>query len=245
MVTPLRAGRLLFLFLTLAGRVSLAAGGPERDPRLVARVFTVQYRTMDDAAAIVYPLLSREGSVLFQPRLHLLTVKDKADVVERVAKALAAADLPPRGLTLAVTLLRASPGKAPEAVERDAARIVAVGELKKLFSFKGYTILDSVSVQAIEGNAVGFSIGNDFRIDFRLERSLDDSVASLKDLVLARSRTRGGQTAWRDVLRASINVPVGPPYVLGIAKNETASEALFMIIVVAPWGPGPGMFGVR
>ena len=219
---------------------------PGQGPGLVVQVFNLKFRTMDEATAVVRPLLSPEGSILILPSSRSLTVKDTPASVERVGRALAAADLPPRALFFSVSLLQGSSGLTPGVVVRDAAEVVAAGErLKKMFNLGGYVVLDSVQVQGVEGDSVGFAIAKDYRLDFRLERSNDAAVARLKDLVLSRRREEGSKKVFRDVLRTSINVSRGQPFVLGVGRDETATGAIFLLFVVREVPPGTVARGGR
>lgn len=124
--------------------------------------------------------------------------------------------------------------------------MAGVGEhLKKLFSFESYMVVESVDFLGIEGNSAGFSMGKEFRLDFRLARSLDSSTARLKDVVLSRQREEGKKPGWKNLLRTSINVPMGQPFVLGVGKDESATGALFLVFVASDAPPGPGIGGVR
>lgn len=216
-------------------------GGP-----LVVRVLTPKFWTIEETMTVVQPLLSDEGSILIQTRPRSLTVKDRESVIERIAKAVEAADLPPRAIGLSVSLLRAGPRLRPEKGRKEVPQMTGVGErLKKLFSFESYTVLESVNFLGIEGNSAGFSMGKEFRLDFRLARSLDSSTARLKDVVLSRQREEGKKPGWKNLLRTSINVPMGQPFVLGVGKDESATGALFLVFVASDAPPGPGIGGVR
>jgi hypothetical protein len=220
--------------------------GQGQGETLVVRVLTPRYRTIEEMMAVVQPLLSDEGSILIQSRPRSLTVKDRESTIERIAKAVAAADLPPRALGLSVSLIRAGPGHGSENRGKGPPQMAIVGErLKKLFSFESYTVIESVNFLGIEGDGAGFPMGKDFRLDFRLDRSLDNSTARLKDLVLSRLREEGKRTGWKDLLRTSINVPIGEPFVLGVGRDESATGALFLVFVASQRVPGPGIVGVR
>ena len=238
------------LSLLLAVTTALPAEDQGKAASLVVRVLTPRYRTIDETMAVVQPLLSDQGSILIQTRPFSLTVKDREPVVERIAKAMEEADLPPRGLGLSVSLLRAGPGTGPArgpGIARQATTQVAeVGErLKRLFSLESYAVLESVNFTGIEGNNAGFPMGRDFRLDFHILRSPDSATVRLKDLVLSRQQEGGKKADWKDLIRTSINLPVGQPFVLGVGRDESAKGALFLVFVATNSRPGPGIVGVR
>ena len=242
--------RRLVAFVVLSV-LALASGAlPAQEPAasgpLVVRVLSPKFRNLEETLAVVQPLLSDEGSVLLQTRSKTLTVKDREAVVEKIARALESADLPPRAISLSVTLLRAGPGPAAVPGKTETAQIAGVGErLKKLFSFESYSVLESVNFVGVEGAAAGFALGREYRLDFKLERSLDETTARLKDLVLSRQREERSKPAWKDLLRTSINVPLGQPFVLGVGRDESAKGALFLVFVASGRRPGPGIVGDR
>ena len=214
----------------------------------VVHVFTLRYRRAEEAAAVLRPLLTDAGSLLLQPRANTVTLRDSVAVVAKAARAIEAFDLPPRALSIAVTLLKATsePERGRPSGYGVSEEIRGVGErLKRLFNLTSYVPLDTVVVQGVEGNSVAYVVGREYRIEFLLEPGADDSVVRLKNIVLSRQRTEGGRAISRDLLRTTINVPLLQPYVLGIGKDESASGALFLVFVASPRGKGPGIVGVR
>src|SRR5262249_21643852 len=93
--------------LTLAQSARGAPTPTPPQPAVVLRVFTLKYKRPEEAALLVRPLLTESGSVILQPKLNTLTVRDSAAAVERTAQAIASWDVPPRAVEIAVTLLRA------------------------------------------------------------------------------------------------------------------------------------------
>ncbi len=236
----------LALVTLLAAPLGAAPPPPSPDATVV-RVFTLRHRRADEAAAVVRPLLSDTGSVLLSSNGRIITIRDSLAVVEKTAKAIEAFDLPPRALSIAVTLLKA----ASDPVQGPSGRPVSeeirgVGErLKRLFNLTSYVPLDTVVVQGVEGDSVAYVVGREYRLEFLLGPGTDDSVVRLRNLVLSRQRSEAGRFVSRDLLRTTINVPLLQPYVLGIGKDESASGALFLVFVASPRGPGPGIAGVR
>ena len=243
----LRPALLLAAFLAACAAGEAAAAPPDAPSADVVRVFTLRFRRADDAAAVLRPILTDAGSVLLQSKTNTVTIRDSTAVVERAAKALEAFDVPPRALSIAVTLLKA----ASEAPREPSGRAVSeeirgVGErLKRLFNLTSYVPLDTVVVQGVEGNSVAYVLGREYRLEFLLEQGSEDAIVRLRNLVFSRQRSERGREVSRDLLRTAINVPLGQPYVLGIGKDDSATGALFLVFVASPRGPGPGFPGIR
>ncbi len=228
---------------------SCLVASPCRAETAVVRVITLKYRNADEAAVAVRPLLTLDGTLMIQPRLNTLTIRDLPRAVEKAVQAIAAFDLPPRERSIAVTLLRAGTGTGSEKEKTpQSEEMKVVGErLRKLFNFTDYATLDSVVVQSAEGEKVAYPISADYRIEFFLEPSGGEDLVRLKNLSLSRVKRQNGQETRREILRTSINVPPGQSYVLGIGKDESAQAALFLVFhaAIAPSGPGPGVGGLR
>jgi hypothetical protein len=218
-----------------------AAGAPAV---VVVRVFALKYRSADEALSVVRPLLSDLGSVMLDPHANELTVRDTAASVARAAQAIAAYDLPLRGVDVAVTLLKASadpkasPGKADVSEE-----IRGIGErLKKLLNVTDFTRLDSVVVRGLEGQRVAYVIGTHYHLQFVLDPSRDGKQLRFRDLSLERIRREGAKETRGEILHTTINVNMGQPYILGVGKDEAAQGALFLVFFPEWRKAGPGIF---
>jgi hypothetical protein len=243
MPRPPRAVLAVVLLALWASPALLAAR-----PGYVERVFTLRHRKVEEAALLVRPLLSDGAFLTMQPRLNTLVVRDSPGIVERCSQAIASFDVPPRTVVLSVTLLKAgTPEPGPGIPGVVSEEIRGVGErLRKLFNFMSYTPLDALVVQGTEGDAVAYTIGGSYRLAFVLDPSADATVVRLKDLVLERlRRDEKGRETKSEILRTSINVPMGQTNVLGIGRDEAATGALFLVFSASPRLPGPGMARVR
>ena len=236
-----RAAASLVVFGLLAALLAPAAAGA---PVVVVRVFALKHRSADEALALVRPLLSSAGSVMLEPRTNELTVRDTAASVERAEQAIAAYDVPLRGVDVAVTLLKAtSDPKAAKPERADAsAEIRGIGErLKKLFNVTDFTRLDSVVMRGTEGQRLAYVIGGSYRLQFLLDPSRDAKRMQLKDLSLERVRREGGKETYGEILHTSLNVTMGQAHILGVSKDEGAQGALFLVFYPDWTRPGPGI----
>ncbi len=220
-------------------------------PEEVVRVFMLKHRSPEEALVVVRPLLTQGASVVVQAKGNTLTVRDSAAAVERAAKTLAQWDLPPRRIDLTVTLLRASTGaRSRRPGDPDGAdQIPGVGErLRKLFRFTDYARLDAVVVQGVEGQTVAYVLGGDYRLEFQIDPASDPQQVRLKGLLFERVRRAPGPGVAEvrsDILRTTINVAIGQPYILAVGKDEAAAGALILVFNGKVAVPGPGIGGVN
>lgn len=212
----------------------------------VVRVFTLRHRRAEEVLLLVRPFLTEDGSVILESKLNTLTIRDTALALDKASQTIASYDVPPRAVSISVALLRAA-AESPGAQVKVSDEIRRVGDhLKRVFNLTGYTSLDHVVVEGTEGDAVAYTIGVDYRLEFQLDAVSDDAVVRLRNMVLQRIRhDAGGREKRNDIVRTSVNVPMGQPFVLGLGKDESTSSALFLVFVAQLRGPGPGIVGVR
>ena len=177
------------------------------------------------------PLLSPGGSVLLQPSLNSITVRDNPEVLRRVAEALASWDVAPVSYQVRVRVLLAStdpppPGKA-------APLISGIGaELKELFHFTSYQEVATLQVTASDGSVVEMAAGERYHLGFTVRGvAQDPERVQLAQLQLARRdrglRQRGG-AAPADA--GNRDAALKQPSVLGGARAENANQALFLVL---------------
>ena len=230
----------------LAGPAILSAAGPA--PQTVVKVFTLKYRKAEDALARLRPLLSDSGAVsaVLETDGNSLTVRGTSGRVEQIAREIAAFDVPLRAIDIVVTLLRSTASKKNGSggdKGEPSEDIREIGErLKKLFNVTNFTRLDSVVFQGIEGQRVAYVMGGGYRLGFLVDPARDGTQVQLRDLSLERMRHEAGREVRGEIVRTSINVNLGQPYILGVGRDESAGDKLF-IVFFANWRrPGPGVF---
>ena len=195
------------------------------------RVFQLHFKTARDAAVLVEPILSPGGSVLLQPSLNSITVRDSSEVLRRVAEALANWDVAPASYRVRVRVLLAStdpppPGKAAPLIEGIGA------ELKELFHFTNYQEVATLQVTASDGSVVEMAAGERYHLGFTVRGvAQDPDRVQLAQLQLAR-RDRGADNAemLRPLVRATVTLLLKQPSVLGGARAENANQALFLVL---------------
>src|SRR5512141_2629649 len=240
--------RIAIRALILASFALLTAGGTSAlgAPQTVVKIFTLKHRKVEDALAVLRPLLSDSGavSVILETNLNSLTVRGTPARVDQITRAVAAFDVPLRAIDVAVTLLK-SVGEKKGAVEKTnvSEEIRGIGEkLKKLFNVTDFVRLDSVVVRGVEGQRAAYSMGGGYHLGFLLEPSRDGTQVQLRDLSLVRVRREEGREVRGEILRTSINVNLGQPYILGVGRDESAADKLFVVIFANWRQPGPGIF---
>lgn len=196
------------------------------------RVFQLHFRPAREAALLVEPLLSTEGSVLLQPKLNAITVRDSAAVLERVAAAVAAWDVAPPSYTIRLRVLLAS--TTPPTPGPAAPLISGVGsELQQLFRFTSYSELDTLVVTAADGSTVEAAVADRYHVRFTV-RAVPQDAERLQLAQLEFTRrvaADGGAERLQPLLRTTLTLRAGQTFVLGAARSEEANRALVLVLL--------------
>ena len=195
------------------------------------RVFQFHFRPAREAATLVEPLLSAEGSLLLQPGLNAITVRDTPDVLKRVANALASWDVAPQSYKVHVRVFLAS--REPKQVGTPPPPIPELGEkLYLLFGFTKYQEVAAVQVTAADGNTVETAAGDHYHLRFMV-RSVpqEPERVQLAQLQLARrDRAADNTEVLTPLLRATVSLLMKQPSVIAGARSENANQALFLLL---------------
>ena len=144
--------RIVARCIVLASGLVSAADDP-----VSARAYEVKFKSLADAAELVSPLLSPEGTLTLQPRLKAITVQDHVSVLGRVAALLGSFDVAPRNVEIALSLFLGTDKRAqeagrsvpPSAMTRDVRGIAeTLGDFTK---WNAYEPLGGRTVTGAEG----------------------------------------------------------------------------------------------
>jgi hypothetical protein len=221
-------GRLWVAVAVLAAGSVLAA-----DQNL--RVFKMRFRPAREASVLVEPLLSAEGSVLLQPGLNAITVRDTPEVLGRVAEALAKWDVAPRSYRLRIRVFLASRGAPPTGTP--APPIPELGErLSQLFPFTSYEEVASVQITAADGSRVETAAGDRYmlRVSVRSVPQDPDRVQLAPLELTRRDQGKDHAEVLRPLVRSTVTLLLRQHSVLGSARSEDARKALFLVLLAEP-----------
>ena len=236
--TACAAQRMLVILVLLAvaflPSMSLAAEAPE----LETRVFTVQFRQVEDVVLLVSSLLGENGSLTLQARLKAVIVTDEPALLDRVAQLIASFDVPPRQVHLAVQLLMGSHDDAPEkrktapGVQRLPGIDRDLRDTLGLTSWTEYELLGSASFTTSEGEVSTLALGEDYRILLKVGSVNEERrVTHFERFALERRRTDAqGREELRPIWDQVLNLRDKQLYVFGATRLEDSSRAIFLSI---------------
>jgi len=209
------------------------------DP-VLARAYEVKYKALADAAELVSPILSPQGSVTLQPRLKTLTVQDRVSVLDRVASLLRSFDVAPRNVEIAMSLFLGTDRREQEAgrsIPPSSMTTDVRGIAETLGDFTKWNAYESLGGRAVtgsEGGRVTVNLSEEYRVSYDIDTVRDQTV-KLTSFVLQRI-THGpdGKEKAQDVYSASVVLPVGRMLMLGAAQNPESKRALFLTLQARP-----------
>ncbi|MCX7895911.1 MAG: hypothetical protein N2447_08180 [Thermoanaerobaculum sp.] len=194
------------------------------------RVFQLRFKPAREAAALVEPLLSPDGSLLIQPRSNTLTVRDIPAVQKRVAEALASFDVPPEAYRIRLRFILAS--TAPPTPGPAAPLLEGIGkELGEVFRFTSYQELDTLVLAATDGANVEGEAAGKFLFRFVVRGSAKDrDRVQLQGFELYRKAAKAdGGEELRLLLRTTLSLRLQQLAVLGAARSEASNQALVLV----------------
>ena len=206
----------------------LATGAEE----LSIKVFKLNYRRVEEAALLIRPHLSDSASVTLTQRLNAMTVTDREENLKTVAKLLADFDVPPRGFTFAIKLVRARADVPAGSIAQEIGGLGA--KLKSLFQFNDYALIDSAVLRGVEGRRVECRLGDGAtccRSRSGRRASGDDLLLSPFTLLAGARGTSIGRSIITPIYRAPMPITLNQTLVVGASREEQSKSALILILL--------------
>lgn len=237
-----RAARLALMVSILAGSMSgvVYAQADVEDP-IEARTFRIYYKALADAADVVSPLLSDDGSLTMRKRLNTLVVQDRASVLGRVASLLERFDLPPRNVEVTLTLFLGMVRQDDEEGEASSSNVMTreirgiVETLKDFTKFHDYEALGSRSINGLEGASVTADLTQDYRVVFTVD-AVDErrGLVKFERVVLQRlARDAEGRETAEELYSMGMVMELDRLRVVGAASGPDSKRALFLTVQVS------------
>jgi hypothetical protein len=241
---PRRRGRVTFdvrkkTFLFAAATAFFAAALPlVAADEAAAKVFVLKHKRVEEAALLIRPLLSPSASITLAQSLNAMTVTDREENLKTIAKVLAGFDLPPRGFTIAVKLIRARADVPAGSMSSEIGGLGA--KLKSLFQFNDYALIDSVVLRGVEGEGVVYRLGEDYQLSFTIGRSSFGDVLLLSPFALSRmKKNEQGRVVPVQLYRNAMPIELNQTLVVGASRDEASKTALILVILMQEIPP-PG-----
>ncbi len=220
-----------------SGGESAVRGGavPARPSPLGMRVFNLRYRKADDAYMLISPYVGPRGSVRMQPAQRTLTVQDVQENLQRITGLIGSYDVPMRSVAVSVQLIMATSGEGSQKPAPPPIRGV-IDKLNALSTrWTDYKMVGNARVLGTEGEHSSLRVGDDYKVDFRIDQVSDESrVIRFKPFELSRRAAAiEGPERYTSIMNTVLNLRDSQLFIVGASKVEQSNRALFMTITAS------------
>lgn len=216
--------------LLLAAALVLSAPILRAADEAAVRVYVLKHKRVEEAMLLIRPHLSESASITLTQKLNAMTVTDRPEKLDQISKVLASFDVPPRGFTFAVKLVRARADVPSGSI---ASEIGGLGtKLKSLFQFNDYSLIDSAVLRGVEGGRVETRFGTEYQLGFTIRSPGAGNDLVLSPFVLSKLWNPPGQAAFlKPLYRAAMPVTLAQTLVVGASRDEASKSALILILL--------------
>lgn len=220
--------------LSLALLTSFAACGGSALDRLDTQTFQLQHLDAEEAAQLIDPYVyyDREGAPGRVSHVgNTLTVRETDDNLARISRVLTEFDRPKPGVRLHFQIIEASDRGPTQAVDAAIAEVEA--ELRKLFKYQRYRLLNDAVIGGTEGSHIEQAVGDIAATD-------PDGNAWMITANIGTVRTFGDsgsvelrvgiRNPYRGALETTVNARVGQTVVVGNAQLATGGGTVILTV---------------
>jgi len=211
---------LALLFVTASAFADDAA---EPGKSLLVRTFQLKFKKAENAAALIKPLLSEEGSMSIRATGNALVVSDHAENIKQVVAALADFDVEAQPFRLSVRLVSA--GRAAQNEARVPAELRDVAPKLALLRYNALDSVGNAEVEGKEGEPGQIDLTN-YRADFKFGE-YDPASDSINLVDFKLSQLAGDQLT--QIMKTTLNLKLGQTVIIGATKNAQSQRALMIV----------------
>jgi hypothetical protein len=164
-------------------------------------------------------------------KINAMTITDRPSALNLIAQAISQFDVPPRGYTIAIKMIRARADAPAGDLSREIGGIG--NKLREVFRFNDYSLIDSAVLSGAEGETVSSLLGGEYRIGFRIDPVGQAPLVRFSRFVLSREHADArGRKIQSPLYRTTFNVGLNQTMVVGASKEEASNKALILILLV-------------
>ena len=215
-------------------QVQPGASLPSNPGDLVLHAHAFKHRQASDAVALVYPLLSKRGTVELQPSTNTLVIRDTSAALTRIVPALRSFDHPSRPLTLEIWIVRAERSPISGRPSHSDLPEAMTQKLRALLPYDVYEVQAQAQLASWEGQAVTYMLGGEYEVSFRLGTVLAERPGNrrvrLSDFRIVRRGEERRTPA--KLIHTNLNLPLAQTTSFGLARTEKSPEALMVLLTL-------------
>ena len=213
----------IVLTLLLVSAAAFADDAGDVGKSLSVRTFQFKFKKAENAAALIKPLLSSEGSISIKASGNSMVVSDLPENMKKVAAALADFDKEAQPFRLSVRLVSA--GRASEDETRVPSELRDVAPKLAMLRFNVLDAIGSAEVTGKEGEPGQIEL-NGYRADFKFG-AYDPASDSINLVDFKLSRLEADQLA--PMYKTTLNLKLGQTVVMGATRQAQSQRALMIV----------------
>src|SRR5215210_7426959 len=232
-MTSVRRTVLILLWIALlatfaASSAPISAQMIRKDGELVLHAFTLRNRAATEAVQLVFPMLTKRGTVELQPATNTLVIRDTPAALGQIIPALRRYDRPSRPLSLEIYIVRATRATVSGAPTQSDLPEPLTRRLRALLPYENYYSQAQARLSSREGEAVTYALGGEYEVSFRLGAIVEGQRVRLSNFrILRRAEERRTGVS---LIHTNLILPLEQTWSLGLARTEESREALMVVL---------------
>ncbi len=221
----MKTGAIFAVIAFLAATAWLFVARSGSNVELDTQTFELQYLELYTAAELVEPYVyvdRPDAAGQVSVARNLITVRETADNLEKIARVLKQYDTPPTSVQLQFQIIEAN-----GATTTDPAIANVESVLRRLFRFEGYRLSAEAMMGGVEGSRVTQILGSEaqYRIEAVISR-----IRTVGDSGVVHVEVMLGADGVGLLFETSVNVRVGQTMVLGSTQRDPASGTIILTV---------------
>lgn len=197
---------------------------------LVLHAFTLRYRAATEAIQLVFPMLTRQGTVELQPATNTLVIRDTPSALAQIIPALRGYDHPSRPLSLDIYIVRATRSAVSGAPVQSDLPEPLTRRLRALLPFENFHSQAQARLSSREGEAVTYALGGEYEVSFRLGAIAEGQRVRLSNFRIFR-RAEERRTG-SSLIKTNLILPLEQTTSFVLARHEGSHEALMVVLTL-------------
>jgi hypothetical protein len=238
MLTARTSTACLLWVLLLACVPGLALAQTANQPRpleggeLMVQAYAFKHQVAAEALALVQPLLSSRGTVELQPGGNTLVIRDSRAAISRIVPVLRNFDHPARPVQVEILIVKASRTPVSPPIQRSDLPEELTQRLRGILPYDIFELQARSRLGAMEGQAVAYSLGDEYDVTFRLGTVTGDGRIRLSNFRLSRRKagTDKGPATVVGLLHTNLNLWLDQTLNLMVSRSESSPEALMIVL---------------
>ena len=221
---------LLWSALLAASAVSAPAQMVRKEGELVLHAFTLRHRAAAEAIQLVFPMLTKRGTVELQPATNTLVIRDTPAALGQIIPALRGYDRPSRPLSLDIFIVRATRPAVSGAPSQSDLPEPLTRRLRALLPYENFYSQAQARLTSREGEAVTYALGEEYEVSFRLGAIAEGQRVRLSDFRIVR-RSEERRTG-ASLIHTNLILPLEQTTSFVLARHEDSHEALMVVLTL-------------